>query len=134
MDSKEQHWLPRLTGVSPSTISLTLNILFLICIAWAAFSRSWRHQTITQYKGRLEMVPYTASLEDDFHPAPVDVAIVKAMLHKAARLPPELLDMLLDHAEYWPRSRTIVNYEASRVVNVYGQTQQRENILVVRYA
>ncbi|KAI0066557.1 hypothetical protein BV25DRAFT_1820549 [Artomyces pyxidatus] len=34
---------------------------------------------------------------------------VKALLAAAGNLPPELVDIIIDHAEYWPSTRTVVD-------------------------
>jgi hypothetical protein len=39
------------------------------------------------------------SKDDDWVPAPVDVFLTRLVLSR--RLPPELVDVILDHAEYW---------------------------------
>ncbi|TDZ35950.1 hypothetical protein C8035_v008375 [Colletotrichum spinosum] len=41
-----------------------------------------------------------------YKPTPVDVIVVRIMLEKATKLPPELLDLMFDQAEYWPHSES----------------------------
>ena len=42
-------------------------------------------------------------------PSIVDVIVVKAMLTKALSLPPEIIDRIVDLAEYWPHTTTELN-------------------------
>lgn len=69
-----------------------------------------------------------------YKPTPMDVVVVRVMLEKVAHLPPEIIDIVLDHAEYWPHS-TALFFQPSRnpvrVFRVNGGTEE-ENKLMVR--
>lgn len=52
--------------------------------------------------GRLPGAPY--------EPSPVDVLVIKAMLIKAIQLPGELVNNIVEFAEYFPCSRTFIEY------------------------
>ncbi|OLN96525.1 hypothetical protein CCHL11_00779 [Colletotrichum chlorophyti] len=53
-----------------------------------------------------ERVDPTAGV--DYKPTPLDVVVVRIMLEKAMKFPPEILDIIIDHAEYWPHSEASV--------------------------
>jgi hypothetical protein len=44
-----------------------------------------------------------------YEPSVVDVIVVKAMLTKALSFPPEIIDRIVDVAEYWPHTTTELN-------------------------
>ncbi|EAQ89533.1 hypothetical protein CHGG_06152 [Chaetomium globosum CBS 148.51] len=44
-----------------------------------------------------------------YDPSIVDVIVAKAMLTKALTLPPEIIDKIVDLAEYWPHTTTELN-------------------------
>ncbi|KAF6837411.1 hypothetical protein CPLU01_03035 [Colletotrichum plurivorum] len=71
----------------------------------------------------------------EYKPTPIDVIVVRVMLEKAAHLPPEVLDMVFDLAEYWPHSTAFVHYPVNRndrsSFSVRGSTQD-ENKLILR--
>ncbi|KAK3330681.1 hypothetical protein B0H66DRAFT_544603 [Apodospora peruviana] len=57
----------------------------------------------------------TYDTDDDEHHGPyeatvLDVLVVKAMLTKALNLPPEIVDSIVDLAEYWPHTTTEISY------------------------
>ncbi|XDG07542.1 hypothetical protein ABKA04_007157 [Annulohypoxylon sp. FPYF3050] len=45
-----------------------------------------------------------------YEPRPEDIVEVKDILSKARNIPPELVDMILDRAEYWACSATVIDY------------------------
>jgi hypothetical protein len=48
-----------------------------------------------------------------FKPSPSDVYVVRAFFGRfAPRLPPEIVDSIIELAEYWPCSRTVRVYNA----------------------
>jgi hypothetical protein len=61
-------------------------------------------------------------------PSPNDVLEVKNILLKATDLPLELVDLVIDYAEYWPRTSVST---AGEVVAVGGHKNPREDIFVV---
>lgn len=61
-------------------------------------------------------------------PSVLDVLVVRAMLNKACSLPPELLDTILDQAEYWPHSTT---EWTGGPLTIYGGRTDRENVFLV---
>ncbi|KAI1379943.1 hypothetical protein F4677DRAFT_408083 [Hypoxylon crocopeplum] len=50
------------------------------------------------------------TLANEFEISPGDVVQVKDILSKARNLPPELVDMILDRAEYWACSTAVASY------------------------
>ena len=49
-----------------------------------------------------------------FVPSPVDVLVVKTMLVKAAALPFELANRIIEFAEYWTCSHTAITYKEAK--------------------
>ncbi|KAK1999787.1 hypothetical protein LX36DRAFT_573563 [Colletotrichum falcatum] len=70
----------------------------------------------------------------NYKPTPIDVVVVKVMLEKASKLPPEVMDIIVDEAEYWAHSeasiyhRFATPHDAFRVVG----TTAEENKLLLR--
>ncbi len=71
--------------------------------------------------------------DDDYLPTILDVLVVKAMLAKALRLPAEIVDSILDQAEYWPHTSVEVDYTKSwgSAQAVRGGPRTQENLFLV---
>lgn len=63
-----------------------------------------------------------------FEPSPLDVIVVKAMLQEALKLPLEVILPLLDFAEYWPHTTSVLD----RQVGARGGDRTRENRFLLR--
>lgn len=48
--------------------------------------------------------------EGPYEPDVMDVLVVKAMLINGLHLPPEIVDCIIDQAEYWPHTTSSVEY------------------------
>ncbi|KAK4236019.1 hypothetical protein C8A03DRAFT_17285 [Achaetomium macrosporum] len=77
----------------------------------------------------------TGSAEDDagnspHEPSIADVLVVKAMLNKALNLPPEIVNAIIDFAEYWPHSSTEVSFADSRVAARGGRQGDEDHFLL----
>ena len=46
--------------------------------------------------------PKSSHEEGSYKPSVVDVLVVKVMLNRALKFPPEIVDIVIDVAEYWP--------------------------------
>ncbi|KAM0277499.1 hypothetical protein ACHAQH_005777 [Verticillium albo-atrum] len=69
--------------------------------------------------GMSDAAPYDKELAPvPGHPKAIDVLVVKAILTKATNFPPEILDMIIDHAEYWPCSETFMDYTGANKVRI----------------
>ncbi|OHE99742.1 hypothetical protein CORC01_04878 [Colletotrichum orchidophilum] len=70
----------------------------------------------------------------NYKPSHVDVIVVRVMVEKAFNFPPELLDLIIDQAEYWPHSEASIYHavtplrDALRVVG----TSRDENKFILR--
>lgn len=64
---------------------------------------------------------------DPYEPSILDVLVVKAMLNRAFALPLELIDTVLDMAEYWPHSSAVVQIRKT----VHGGRRGLEDQLLV---
>jgi hypothetical protein len=73
--------------------------------------------------------PVRHHIEDDnsYEPSPVDIAVVRAMLYRAKKLPPDLIDAIFDFAEYWAHSTTQLHER----VSIMGGSEDRENKFLV---
>src|SRR5437773_199454 len=78
-----------------------------------------------------------AEAEPFEHPTPIDVAEVKAVLQEK-KLPPELVDIIIDEAEYWPRTQVKLGKGSDDAVgdaiSVVGipSNRETENCLILR--
>ncbi|KAK4156783.1 hypothetical protein C8A00DRAFT_30333 [Chaetomidium leptoderma] len=62
-----------------------------------------------------------------YEPSVADVLVIKAMLNKALSIPPEIVDTIVDIAEYWPHTTT---FSDSTVVA--GTNYPAENVFLLR--
>lgn len=67
--------------------------------------------------------------KENYEPSPVDIAVVRAMLFRAKKLPPDLVDAIFDFAEYWAHTTT----ELHERMNIMGGNEERENRFLVRF-
>lgn len=65
--------------------------------------------------------------DKSYQPSIVDVAVVKAMLYRAKKLPADLIDTILDMAEYWIHTSTHLDER----ISVMGGSEARENRFLV---
>ncbi|KAK3336377.1 hypothetical protein B0T19DRAFT_396133 [Cercophora scortea] len=56
------------------------------------------------------------NMEHTYEPSVLDVLVVKAMMNRALGLPREVIDGIVDLAEYWPHTSTEVNYNGAKAV------------------
>ncbi|KAM0326193.1 hypothetical protein ACHAQA_006790 [Verticillium albo-atrum] len=69
--------------------------------------------------GMSDAAPYDGELAPVAgHPQAIDVVVVKAILTKATNFPPEILDIIIDHAEYWPCSEMVADYTGNNKVRI----------------
>ena len=66
-----------------------------------------------------------------YEPTVLDVIVVKAMLNKAIRLPPEIIDTVVDMAEYWPHTSTEMIYTGRPAIARKNATSGAENQFLV---
>lgn len=70
----------------------------------------------------------------NYKPTPTDVVIVRTMFEKAFNFPPELLDLIIDQAEYWPHSEASIYHRVTTLrdpLRVVGTTND-ENKFILR--
>ncbi|KAI1203489.1 hypothetical protein F5X97DRAFT_283117 [Nemania serpens] len=72
-------------------------------------------------------------LKNTLDPTPKECAEVKSLLGKATRFPPELVDIVMDFAEYWACSITSIDYSvtANRSLDIHGG-RDREDKFILR--
>ncbi|KAK1590937.1 uncharacterized protein LY79DRAFT_196566 [Colletotrichum navitas] len=62
----------------------------------------------------------------NYKPTPIDVVVVRIMLEKASTLPPEIMDIIIDEAEYWAHSEASI----STNLRVVGTTPEENKLLL----
>jgi hypothetical protein len=74
--------------------------------------------------------------EDDearpYQPSPVDIVVVRTMLHRGVKLPVDIADFVLDLAEYWAHSSNYINYveEQQSPMKISGTSPNQNKFLV----
>jgi hypothetical protein len=75
------------------------------------------------------------SVADDgtYHPTPFDVVVVRIMLSRSVKLPPDLVDAIFDFAEYWARSTNVIDYQAEQQepLRISGSSASENKFLVM---
>ncbi|KAK3996389.1 hypothetical protein QBC44DRAFT_304352 [Cladorrhinum sp. PSN332] len=69
----------------------------------------------------------TDKQDGPFKPSIVDVLVVKVMLNRAMNFPPEIVDVVIDLAEYWPSHTVEVNFGEESPETVRGRHGHRDN-------
>ncbi|PNY27083.1 Uncharacterized protein TCAP_02987 [Tolypocladium capitatum] len=69
------------------------------------------------------------------NPTPMDVVLTRTMLTRSKGLPQELVDAILDFAEYWVHSTNVINYiaEGRDPRRVVGTTETENQFLIRSY-
>ncbi|KAK5988401.1 hypothetical protein PT974_12555 [Cladobotryum mycophilum] len=67
--------------------------------------------------------------EDLYKPTPIDIAVVRAMLSQAKKLPPDLVDSIFDFAEYWAHSAV----ELHESIRLSGTAPSEDTLLLRSY-
>lgn len=67
-----------------------------------------------------------------YHPSPIDIFVVRIMLIRSVKLPPDLVDVIFDYAEYWARSTNAIDYRAEHqeLLRICGSTKVEDEFLV----
>lgn len=70
--------------------------------------------------------------EGTYKPTPIDVVVVRVMLTRGIKLPPDVVDMVFDHAEYWPHSSNEIDFMAEHhdCLRVQGTSPNHDKFLV----
>lgn len=66
--------------------------------------------------------------DGEYRPTPIDIVVVRILLSRGKRLPPELVDAIFDHAEYWAHSTT----EVACRTQIAGGNSETEDMFLVR--
>lgn len=72
--------------------------------------------------------PHPPTPTTSYEVSPEDVTQVKDILAKSRNLPPELVDMIIDRAEYWACATTSINYPSH--ISVRGGRPGEDQFLV----
>lgn len=91
---------------------------------------------LTQALDRTWSVPDSADVNRDangvYHPTPQDVAFTRALLSKGLGIPPDVIDMIFDEAEWWTRSINEVDFilEHQSQKLIVGSSPREDQFLV----
>ncbi|KAL2754030.1 hypothetical protein ACRALDRAFT_1063005 [Sodiomyces alcalophilus JCM 7366] len=94
------------------------------------FSGLWQY--VPSFFTQADMHSQTVHTSGNFQPRPIDVVVVKAMLGRSSQMPPEVVDMIIDHAEYWPHCEAVIERPARQSIRISGGRRDRENALILR--
>lgn len=72
----------------------------------------------------------SSSTESQYSPSVQDVLNVKQMFIDELELPLELIDSVIDFAEYWPHSSSFIRPSANSPVIIRGQSGHEDQLLV----
>ena len=71
---------------------------------------------------------------EPFEPTALDIGVVKVMLSKGLNFPPEIVDIIVDHADYWACTTVSLDFRGADVVRIRGKgsSQGQEDKLMLR--
>ena len=72
--------------------------------------------------------------KEPYEPSVIDVLVTRAMLSKGLRLPPEIVDSIVDQAEYWPHTTSSAvdgGQDIHSIPAVVGRDDSRANAFLV---
>lgn len=101
--------------------------------AWAARRMTETREassTLGNLQGGSDTAANSSAKSFPYEPSITDVLVTKAMLTKALSLPPEIVDTVVDLAEYWPHTTTASSFDESVVV-ARGNSRTREDLFLV---
>lgn len=113
-----------------------LIYIFYFIIAYLIMAQSIPQNVIDILRSMLSLGSQndneTSSSSSSGGLTPVDVIITRIMLTKGRKLPPGVVDVILDFAEYWAHSSNEVDYiaEHSSPLRVNGQSPSENKFLV----
>jgi len=70
--------------------------------------------------------------DERFNPTPGDINLVRVMMSRAKQLPPDVVDMIFDHAEYWAHSSNYIDFkdEHRQPLRVVGRSRMEDKFLL----
>ncbi|OAQ60010.1 ankyrin repeat protein [Pochonia chlamydosporia 170] len=70
-----------------------------------------------------------------YHPTPIDIVVVRTMLTRSVKLPPDLVDAIFDYAEYWAHSTNVIDYQAEQQepLRINGSSMSEDKFLLRSY-
>lgn len=76
----------------------------------------------------------THGTQDDgyFQPTPIDVVVTRIMMTRGLLLPPDVVDSIFDHAQYWARSSNEVDFklEHQSPLRIMGRSRMEDRFIV----
>ncbi|KAH7161194.1 hypothetical protein EDB81DRAFT_784041 [Dactylonectria macrodidyma] len=79
--------------------------------------------------------PAPAKKDASFSPTPIDIVVARIMLTRGVKLPPDVVDMIFDHAEYWAHSSNEFNFKAEiqDQLRVVGNSPDNNKLVLRAY-
>ncbi|KAH7126371.1 hypothetical protein B0J13DRAFT_565390 [Dactylonectria estremocensis] len=79
--------------------------------------------------------PAPAKKDAPFSPTPIDIVVTRIMLTRGVKLPPDVVDMIFDHAEYWAHSSNEFNFRAEiqDQLRVVGNSPNNNQLVLRAY-
>lgn len=77
---------------------------------------------------------YKQGAKDDtgfYNPSPIDIFVVQEMLVAYSKLPPDVIELVLDLAEYWVCSSSSIKFQEGTSVAMGGHDGAREDMFMV---
>jgi hypothetical protein len=114
-----------------------LSYIFLLFIAVSM--DTLRRRSLFRRFRELRIMPETTpdqpprlSSPVGYEPSPMDIVIIHEMLARLLKLPPDIVQGILDHAEYWAHSSNEIDFEQEQraPLRVSGRTRQEEKLMV----
>lgn len=87
---------------------------------------------LSQMEAMNPLGPTNQQQDGPFEPSPVDVLVLKAMIQKARVLPVEIVDGIIEFAEYWPCSHSYVEYRNSVTGHESRAFRQDADAMLIR--
>ncbi|KAM5349103.1 hypothetical protein ACJ41O_008926 [Fusarium nematophilum] len=74
----------------------------------------------------------TPKEDESYNPTPIDIVVTRVMLTKGKRLPPGIVDVIFDFAEYWAHSSNEIDYMAEHngPLRVHGSSPAENKFLI----
>jgi hypothetical protein len=74
----------------------------------------------------------SSSTDEPYNPSPLDICKLRALLARERGLPPDIVDVIFDYAEYWAHSSNHIDYleEHKDALRVAGGGRMENRFLV----
>lgn len=114
-------------------------MLLLYCALFIIMAHILPHNAIRRMRGLnppqeapSEAASEPAKTGPEFYVSLIDIIVSRAMLMRAKRLPPDVVDNIFDYAEYWAHSSNEFDYqkEHGSALKILGTSVTQDRLLV----